>query len=313
METDLKLQSVAEILAEMSVDDYRGFLIDNVIDSSVSTILGDSFMGKTFLSLDITRSLLTGEPFLGRDVLVQLERVAFLCTDPKGKFDVATRAQLAGLDSSRILAAPMYTPDDADAWREHLAMLQREHIGAVILDNTSDLANDANSPREVKAVTDGLRRWTDEGMSVINLHHMNKNAYGKSGFGSTIWQKWTRCEIKLTGRKPENPDRTLAALPNSAAATTWKLKFDPSSSPFFTVTDEASTMKLESERDQQAAARDRAIAEWVVASCQGIANVSEVARKVQATHGVKFDTFRRMQNKGHYPLGHDGKGTWILR
>jgi hypothetical protein len=35
---------------------------------------------------------------------------------------------------------------------------------------------------------------TEDGVAVINIHHMNKGGVygGKSGFGSIIWQKWVR-------------------------------------------------------------------------------------------------------------------------
>lgn len=85
------LRTVDDVLLDLELTDYSDFLIDGVVSSTVTTILGDPYLGKTYLAIDIARSLTTGAPFLGRPVIRQVDRVAFLCTDPGGNITVARR------------------------------------------------------------------------------------------------------------------------------------------------------------------------------------------------------------------------------
>ena len=55
MEWDLK--TVDDILFNLVLDDYDDFLIDGMVSSSVTTILGDPYVGKTWMAIDIARSL----------------------------------------------------------------------------------------------------------------------------------------------------------------------------------------------------------------------------------------------------------------
>jgi RecA-family ATPase len=312
METDFKLQTLDEILLQMEVDGFTGFLVDGVIDTSVSTILGDSFLGKTYMALDLARSLTTGEPFLGRRVNREARRVAFLGTDPGSKFTIAKRGSAAGLDLTRVFGTSFYAPKDWDEWKEGLRTLQANDVDVAVIDNTTDLADDANGPREVKLITDGLRLWSESGVSIVNIHHQNKGGpWGRSGFGSILWRKWTRSELTLTGN-PAKPDRTLKAIPNDAPATEWALTFNPESSPAFTVKGEAQTLQRERQRDKETTDRRRAIARWIVANHQRTSNVSEVSRKVAERFSGKADSHRTCINKSIYPVRWDDNAGWTL-
>jgi len=309
----MKFQTIDEILREMEEADYTAFLIDGLIDSAVTTIQGDSYLGKTYLALDVARSMTTGDAFLGRAVNKLADRVAFLVTDPGAKYELAKRVKAMGMDRQRIVVMSFYAPGDWEAWKNMLGKIKNEGTNvAVIVDNTTDLANDANSPREVKLITDGLRMWTEDGVAVINIHHMNKGSvYGKSSFGSIIWRKWARAELTLTG-KPAGAYRKLEVVSNSAPATEWELAYDPSSSPAFTVISAGEAMKRERQRDKERLDHNAEIARWIVGNCQGIASVSEVARKVAGKFTGKIEAHRRQINRNAYPVTHDEQGRWAL-
>lgn len=231
-----EFQSIDEILAEIDASDYDAFLIDGLIDSAVTTIQGDSYLGQTYLGLDVANSLTTGEPFLGKQVNRQVDRVAFLVTDPGAKHEIARRVRDLDIARDRIVVMSFYAPENWEQWRATLAKIKAQGSDVVVIvDNTTDLAIDANSPREVKLITDGLRMWTEDGVSVINIHHMNKGGVygGKSGFGSIIWQKWARSELTLTG-KGASAYRKLATLSNNAPAEVFELAYDPKCRPAFT-------------------------------------------------------------------------------
>lgn len=250
------LKTVDEILLEMEQTDYCDFLVDGLISSSVTTIIGDPYIGKTMLAVDAARSLTTGDPFLGRSVTKTVDRVAFLCTDPGGRRDVARRVQAAGLDRRRVLAQQFYTPGTFNDWKQAVNDLRRERIGALVVDNTTDLAMDANNPRDVKTVIDGLRLWSDDGATILNLHHRNKNTRGY--FGSVMWQKWTRLELELTGN-PRTVARRLRSKCNDAEPVDMALVLDHERSPAFWVT----ASRAPQRRDRESYDRNACIAEWV--------------------------------------------------
>lgn len=250
------LKTVDEVLLDLELTDYSDFLIDGVVSSTVTTILGDPYLGKTYLAIDIARSLTTGAPFLGRPVNRQVDRVAFLCTDPGGNITVARRVSKAGLDGRRVLTQQFYPPENWGEWQAAVRLFLRERIGAIVIDNTTDIAGDANDPREVKKITDGLRLWSDNGATILNLHHRNK---GGGYFGSSLWRKWTRAELELTGRA-KTQDRRLQSIANDVEPLDLKLKFRHWESPSFTVTSERKV-----NRDPETLDDNARVAEWLKA------------------------------------------------
>jgi hypothetical protein len=250
------LKTVDEILLEMEQTGYREFLVDGLISSSVTTIIGDPYIGKTCLAIDAARSLTTGEAFLGRSVVRTVDRIAFLCTDPNGRRDVAERVRNAELDKRRVLAQQFYTPASFDEWKLAVNDLRRERVGAIVVDNTTDLALDANNPADVKTVIDGLRLWSDDGATILNLHHRNKSA-ARGYFGSVLWQKWTRLELELTG-SPRSTVRRIQSKINNGAPVDLALSFDPAHSPAFTVTKSRPVQ----DRNPETLNRNAQIAAW---------------------------------------------------
>ena len=242
------LKSVDEVLLDLELTDYDDYLIDGIVSSSVTTILGDPYLGKTYLAIDVARSLTTGEPFLGRPVNRQVDRVAFLCTDPGGNITVAQRVSKAGLDGRRVLTQQFYPPESWQEWQDAVGLFMRERVGAIVVDNTTDIAGDANDPRDVKKVTDGLRLWSDNGATILNLHHRNK---GGGYFGSSLWRKWTRAELELSGR-PKTQDRRLQSIANDVEPLDLQLKFRYSESPAFTVVSERKIVRDPETLDQNA-------------------------------------------------------------
>jgi hypothetical protein len=223
------LRTIDTILLDLELSDYTDFLIDGLVSSSVTTILGDAYVGKTYMALDIARSLTTGAPFLGHSVIRQVDRVAFLCTDPGASINLAKRAK--SIDPRRVLAQQFYPPQTWDEWREAVSLFARERIGAIVIDNTTDIAGDANDPREVKKITDGLRLWSDNGATILNLHHRNKV---RGYFGSSLWRKWTRAELELSG-SVQTHNRRLKSVANDATPIDLRLNFNHAASPAFTI------------------------------------------------------------------------------
>jgi hypothetical protein len=230
------LKTVSDILLDLELEGHEEYLIDGMVRSDATTIVGDPYVGKTHFAIDIARSLTTSEKLLGREVIKPVDRVAFLCTDPGGKIEIARRVQRAGLDTQRIVAEQFYPPREWKDWQDAVDMFRRDHIGLIVIDNTTDLADDANDPRHVKAITDGLRLWSDSGATILNLHHQNKGfaGRGKTMFGSILWSKWTRMELRLTKSGGEDR-RRLVSTSNGAKPLDLSLRFTPEGSPAYSL------------------------------------------------------------------------------
>ena len=87
------------------------------------------------------------------------------------------------IDGRRAPTKVLHPPQEWEEWKAAVNLFTRDRIGALVIDNTTDIAGDANDPREVKKITDGLRLWSDNGVTDPNLHHRNK---GGGYFGSTL-------------------------------------------------------------------------------------------------------------------------------
>jgi hypothetical protein len=285
------LKTVDEILLEMELEGYDDWFVNNFISSAVTTIIGDAHLGKTHLAIDAVRSLITGEDFLGNEVNKTVDRAAFLCTDPRGQLTVARRVNEAGLDRRRVLAMPFYTPKDFGEWKEAVADLHRQHVDLIVVDNTTDLAEDANGPREVKSIIDGLRLWSDSGAAILNLHHRNKSA-GHGYFGSTLWQKWTRAELEVTGN-PRKSARRIKTTVNDGEPIDLTLNFNPKVSPAFTVVKAVAACEAEPhqhERDPKTLDENKKIKLWL-AGHPGVPQ-REAARRATADLGFTVSQAR---------------------
>lgn len=247
------LRTVDEILLDSELAGDDGYLINGLVSTSVTTLLGAPFVGKTFSAVDIAHSLTTGEPWLGREVIREVDRVAFLCTDPGVHTVISKRVHQRGCDGRRILAMPFYAPGTFGEWKDAAKDLASRGVGLVIVDNTTDLAADTNAPREVKLITDGLRYWADHGAVVLNLHH--KNGQG-STFGSILFDKWTRLRLDLKGRSGQSA-RTVETLSNDDAPESLAVTFNPraSGTPYMTIREAASKLQGDELSDQRNAIR----------------------------------------------------------
>jgi len=117
---DFRLRTAEEVLAEMQAADYCPALVEGgAVAASVTTILGDPFVGKTQLAVNASRSLLSGADFLGRKVLRPVQSVAYLTTNPGLEFEMAERVEDAGIDLRRFFLHPFHAPPaDLDGWRQ---------------------------------------------------------------------------------------------------------------------------------------------------------------------------------------------------
>ncbi len=256
---DWDLQTVDDVLLETEMSGHEECIVDGLISSSVTTVVGDACAGKTHLAIDAARSLLTGAPFLGRSVARTLDRVAFLCSEPGGRLSVARRSKAAGIDGRRLVVMSFYMPESRQDWKDAVSVFRRDRIGAVIVDSiTAGIPGGTPDPRDARMVLDGLRLWSDNGAAILILRHDSQMG---GCLESALWRKWTRIELKLSG-SPKSSHRRLQSEASDAEPVDFSLVFDPAEVPAFKF---AGERVLPGERTNTTADRNAEIAAYVTA------------------------------------------------
>lgn len=234
-------------LAKKDVPPRRWFIQDWLSADPGYTVLftGRGGTGKSALILDLMRSLATGEPFCGMEVLRGSKSMYVSCEDSEE--EIARRVKQRSLDTAavpdgviricprsgmnNILCAPgkngvlvpsKFLDELKAAGREFF----REGGGVLILDTLSDIAflNENDRSQVAQFVKQYLNRLgADLGVSIIVLAHPAKFARtdGQGFSGSTAWEGAFRCRWELNYKDPTNIGGLLElvlAKSNSARA-----------------------------------------------------------------------------------------------
>ncbi|HXC83660.1 MAG TPA: AAA family ATPase [Trebonia sp.] len=228
MTLSIKLRTLAEIQAE--TDGEELFLVPGLVSSEITMLVGEQYAGKTHYVLDLIKSATDGTPLLGVDPLRRIPKVAYLTTDAYRA--VGANAEKAGIRPGVMLLAPVYAEDlkERSAWLELRDMLKMEGVGMTVIDSTTDLAEDVNSPASARLVTDGLRTLAESGCVVLNVHHRNKSG---GIMGSNQFDKVARLKVELN-RKANASTGTLVTTSNDTGGLTIPVAYNPDGAPFFT-------------------------------------------------------------------------------
>ena len=220
-------------LAAAEVPPRRWFIQDWLAADEGYTVLfsGRGGTGKSCLALDLMRSLATGEPFVGKEVLRRGRSLYVSCEDSEEEIArrIQRRSRLATgqvqpgvarvwsrLGHDNILCAP----NRAGLLREAPFMAElrargREHFGTeggvLILDTLADIyAGNENERSQVSQfVKYHLNKLGAElGVTIVVLAHPSKapSATGQGFSGSTAWEGAFRCRWELNYVKADRVD-----------------------------------------------------------------------------------------------------------
>jgi hypothetical protein len=183
----LETLSLAE--AQLRYGEPPADLVEGLWSQHLTVVVGQPYVGKTFLVLHLAKAYITGRPLLGRAVAVPHDRptVCYVGTDDGAAEEVTERATLLGVPSDRFYVAT-WAGVPADAQVDQQARIWRERgVTAVILDNLSGMvgAADINSNKEMAPALDLLKRLSQHGLHVLLVHHAAKPGYKGEGGGKT--------------------------------------------------------------------------------------------------------------------------------
>jgi hypothetical protein len=193
-------------------------LVAGLLSTTLTVLAADPAVGKTNYAVGLSAALLNGEAeFLGREVLAELDVVAFLSTDADGANSVRRRiAPLVDDPSCKRVYAADYPMTGAFDWGGFSDAVERLGAELLVVDNVPGLVEDINDFSEAKRVTRPLLHLTEQGTAVLLLTHtakpgMRGPAQGVNApMGTRYWTIPSRVKSSLTGRESDGRKRVKA-------------------------------------------------------------------------------------------------------
>ncbi|MEK7610527.1 MAG: AAA family ATPase [Patescibacteria group bacterium] len=176
----IHVTTIAELLATNFGED--SWLVEKLIpEQSITAIAGIPGSFKTWITLEIARSVASGKPFLGNFATTQ---GPVLLVDKECHYKhIQKRLKLLGME--KTLPICYHNPYELDLFVDddkHFELLLREieHLGArvVIFDSLTRIhRGDENESKSIAKLMNRFKRITDIGVSVIFVHHHRKESY----------------------------------------------------------------------------------------------------------------------------------------
>lgn len=216
-----------EILAR---PDEPAARVEGLIGWGASTlVVAQRKTGKTTLTLNLARSLILGEPFLGRTVTAITGRVALLNFEVSAR-QIATWCRDAGIPGARMTLVNMRghgNPFGADAALDALA----EHLDGVeslIVDPfgaafTGDNENDAGQVRRWLSRVEAFARGRLGVADLLLTAHAGKGGNG-SGRGSSALEDWPDTIVRMG--QDEDGMRVISAIGRDVELAAHELRYD---------------------------------------------------------------------------------------
>jgi hypothetical protein len=194
-------------------------LVDGLLSTTLTVLAADPAVGKTNYAVGLAAALLNGEgAFLGREVLAEVDSVAFLSTDADGANSVRRRiSPLVDDFAGKRVHALDYPVAGGFDWDDLVEAVEDVGAELLVVDNAPGLVDDINAFSEAKRVTRPLLRLTEQGTAVLLLTHTAKPglrgpAQGvNSPMGTRYWTIPARVKCSLTSRESDGRKRLKAA------------------------------------------------------------------------------------------------------
>ncbi|MDO8308056.1 MAG: AAA family ATPase [Actinomycetota bacterium] len=194
-------------------DESDRFLIDGLVSTSATLIAGLQESGKTSLAIHLVHSLLSGQPFAGRQAKGGPHVVCWMGSDPDWRNDLrdSVLKEWPGRDRVLTLTEPaqdLRSTDNAtlvNAWIELGTDLEERGVTVLVIDNLTGFGGSRglNKTEEFTPLTNALTTICDRGIAVILIAHSAKgfNGTGNGGRpgGGVGIPGWRRVGLGISG------------------------------------------------------------------------------------------------------------------
>ena len=182
-----RLLTTQQILAESDVDEHP-LMSDSLLHAGDRLFLaGDSFLGKSHITMQWAINLANGTRFLDRYDVVRPLSVAYLNAEmPHGEFRSRIRQKETLLQSDKGLwwttDRSFRVDDGSDASSELLDELTALDINCLFIDSFYHIRDGGEiAHQDMKATLNALDRFSRVGIALIIIHHFTKPSYNYRG------------------------------------------------------------------------------------------------------------------------------------
>ncbi|MFL6051310.1 MAG: AAA family ATPase [Actinoallomurus sp.] len=281
---------------------HETWVIDGIISSDSTLLVGEAKVGKSFLASALVAALTTGGDFLGRPVPQDREFSVAICwTDDGGDVEYGERIRTV-LPDEMVPKVDLYglsTMESRDDWRKLFEEVMEDGHNFVIIDNLSQCVDGSvNNDADVRRFYEGVRQFTRAGIPVVIIAHSTDKA-GPNGYkpekpmgSSYITQavRW-RCFV----RRSRKDNLILKFIGNHASPHEITVKHGAGAR--FEVLAAAESTEITQKRDKERLDRNALMAQWVVENCQGI-GVNQAGRMLAEKFGGAESTQQKALKAG---------------
>ncbi|MER7691197.1 AAA family ATPase [Streptomyces sp. NPDC097610] len=331
---DFNRRSWAE--AKVRAKEQSGWIVPGLISSTTTLLYGQSKVGKSFLTSALVAAMITKTQFLGEDIENRDWKIAIGISDDDADVDHIDRVHTVVPEDVEIDADFFQMPRmrTIEPWQDLFREVTEGGFNFLILDNATGLTrgslSDDNSTNDF---FEGVRLFTRAGIPVLIIAHETDKigATGSTGLpvGSFAWTANTKNRIQIYR---QNGKVFLKTKGNNTVETRYKLHHGAGAR--FTLLEKKSVEEVRAEREAKAQEREQqkeqkakeqeekaktqeteetAIAEFIVAECQGMTQ-AEVAKavvgKFDGTEGARVTALSKKRGFGKR-VQKDGT-TWTL-
>jgi len=228
-------------LVQMTFDELDNYFGDRILAAGQPcTLLGPGGIGKSRLSLQLAVCMITGRDFLGMPTRASSKRWLFIQTENSNRrlnFDARnimralelTHDELALLDDCLVIHTlesdidALLTLSHQESYTAVKSLIHDVQPDFVQWDPLNSLTDqDLNSDMDMRALVAAISSVTQNGRQdrvPLVLHHAitgklgaaravgwEKTSYGRN---SKVLQAWTRAQINMAPRSPDNPNLIL--------------------------------------------------------------------------------------------------------
>jgi len=271
-----------------------------VLHSTTTLLFGSSGVGKSRLIAELVSSAVNGTPWCERQWNRKVDRVALVCTDAGAHREYGEYIRRTGLSRQYGKSIDVYNlelaPSD-ERWTELADEVLSFRPKLIVLDNiTEAIRGSVNDDLAVTEVFKNLRKFGDVPL-LIAAHTSkpspdNPSRRNRTPLGSVAFSNLSRSKLHIReGYASDNADVTIEAKPRESAPYELHLTVTDDGRLVYASTSSAEGIQAGRKRQRRdTIARDRAIAEDVVANCRGMsdADISRyVARNYPKLTGAK--------------------------
>jgi RecA-family ATPase len=191
------------------------FIIDQLfLKNGINAISGVPESHKSFIALDVVKSLALGKPFLDTFPAQQCKTLIIDEENSYGRILARFNALTDENLDAKVICDGHIKIDEPGTVEGVIEYCHSNGFGAVVFDSLSSMHNaDESSNPQMAKVFENFIRLKQEGLTVIIIHHEPKVSKNKPQLASLrgAGDIWAKCDTHISLRHPDKDVNTIIA------------------------------------------------------------------------------------------------------